>query len=69
MINSKNIFEHRLIMENYLGRKLGLEEKIHHVNGIRDDNRIENLKLVENQSIHAKLHDCNRYKDIYGRYL
>jgi endogenous inhibitor of DNA gyrase (YacG/DUF329 family) len=40
------IAEHRLIMEQYLGRKLTKKEIIHHINGIRDDNRIDNLCIV-----------------------
>ena len=41
------VFEHILVMEQLLGRHLLLlpEESIHHLNGVRDDNRPENLEL------------------------
>jgi hypothetical protein len=45
---------HRLIMEEFLGRKLKKEERIHHINGNKSDNRIENLKLFKNDSEHMK---------------
>lgn len=48
--------EHRLLMENYLGRKLSSSELVHHINFNRFDNRIENLQIVS-RSEHKKLHD------------
>ena len=46
------ILEHRLVMEEFLGRFLAPDEVVHHISGVKDDNRIENLQLFENNAAH-----------------
>ena len=50
-----NTHHHRNIMEKIIGRKLKPNEDVHHINGIHDDNRPENLAVMTH-SEHLRLH-------------
>jgi hypothetical protein len=50
------VLQHRLVMEQYLGRKLTDEEEVHHKNFNRQDNRIENLQLFASKAEHMAFH-------------
>ena len=50
--NRGRIFEHRVVMEKKMGRYLRKAEVIHHINGIRSDNRVNNLRLYTSNGDH-----------------
>lgn len=62
-INGRYFKEHRYVMEQHLGRPLTQQEYIHHKNGVKDDNRIENLEIVtvNSHKSHIQCPFCLKY--------
>lgn len=64
LVDGKYVREHRYVMEKFLGRPLRPEEVIHHKNGNRQDNRLENLQLYSEAKGHVKYHRDEEMKAI-----
>jgi hypothetical protein len=58
-----HVMEHRLIMEEAIGRILSPQEAVHHINGIANDNRRENLMLFSSRGKHLQYHMHNEIKE------
>lgn len=63
------IKEHRYVVERHLGRRLRRREYVHHINGVKTDNRIENLAVItpaQHNTLHKK--GCKAQRDVQGRF-
>lgn len=57
------LYEHRLVIEKHLGRYLSTNEVVHHIDGNKSNNSLENLQLMTNEE-HSRFHNKLRRKKV-----
>lgn len=58
-LDGKQIFEHRHLMQNHIGRKLEKNEVVHHIDGNKLNNTLSNLQLMTKKE-HTLFHNLNK---------
>ena len=61
--------EHRLVMEEYLGRELTKEEVVHHIDEDRLNNDIDNLMLFKSSGDHTRHHHWLKGHNVKGQVM
>lgn len=67
--DGKWVIQHRLVMQRHLGRKLARTEYVHHKNGMRTDNSLNNLELWVTKGRSKKDPSGQRLEDVLADLL